>query len=98
MMYLLKPHSFYLEQFGELHPATQRQLGTKLEYLKKHPFRNKKIKGIPLNLFRIQFEDDHKQKRLIYLVDPPFVKLLFILNRSNDYKDLRKYLKKLGCL
>ena len=53
-----------------------------------------RIKGHDLFLFRIRFEDKKKEKRIIYLVDKPYVKLLCILDRSNDYKDLRDFLKR----
>jgi len=49
-----------------------------------------------LFLFRIRFEDNHEGKRVIYLVHKPYVDILFILDRDNEYKDLRKYLKKVG--
>jgi hypothetical protein len=70
----------------------------KLKLAKINPYRYKRIHGYKLFLFRIRFEDERKEKRVVYLVDKPFVKVLCILDRENEYKDLKKYLKKLGYL
>lgn len=98
MEYELKPSHFFLEQIEELSSNARSILENRLMLVKVNPFRNKRIEGYNLFLFRIRFEDNHREKRVIYLVDKPYVKLLCILDRGNDYKDLRKYLKLLGCL
>jgi hypothetical protein len=64
--------------------------------LKINPFRFKKIEGYSLFLFRIRFEDNQKEKRVIYLVDKPEVKILCIIDRDSGYKKLRKFLKSHG--
>ena len=64
--------------------------------LKINPFRFKRIEGYSLFLFRIRFEDNRKEKRVIYLVDKPNVNVLFILDRDKEYNDLDKYLRKQG--
>jgi mRNA-degrading endonuclease RelE of RelBE toxin-antitoxin system len=96
MEYELKPSNLFLEQIDALSEDARRILENKLVLIKINPFRNKRIQGYDLFLFRIRFEDQHKEKRVIYLVDKPHVKILCILDRDNDYKDLRKYLKTLG--
>ncbi|MFH0874485.1 MAG: hypothetical protein V1859_00980 [archaeon] len=96
MEYTLKPTQFFLEQLDELSSKAKGILKEKLLMLKENPFRFKRIQGFNLFLFRIRFEDSRKEKRVIYLVDKPDVKILCILDRDNDYKDLKKYLKKLG--
>ncbi|MBU0461500.1 MAG: hypothetical protein KJ574_02845 [Nanoarchaeota archaeon] len=95
MQFILKPTHFFLEQLDELNPKAATLLEEKLRLLKDNPFRNKRIQGHNLFLFRIRFEDEHREKRLIYLVDKPYVKILCILDRNKEYKDLKKYLKKL---
>lgn len=95
-MYNLLPSEFFLEQLDELTDKSKRIIEEKLLLIKENPYRHKRIQGYNLFLFRIRFEDNHKEMRLIYLVDKPDVKLLCILNRDNDYKDLKKYLTKLG--
>ena len=98
MEYIIKPSEFFLQQVDELSDKAAMILEDKLKLIKINPFRNKRIHGYSLFLFRIRFEDSHKEKRVIYLVDKPFVKMLCIINRDNEYNDLKKYLKKLGYL
>ncbi|MBU0758196.1 MAG: hypothetical protein KKF44_09065 [Nanoarchaeota archaeon] len=98
MAYVLKPAHFFLEQLDGLSNKAKDILKEKLLMLKENPFRFKRIHGFNLFLFRIRFEDSRKEKRVVYLVDKPFVKVLCILDRDNEYKDLKKYLKKLGLL
>lgn len=96
MDYELIPSEFFLEQLDSLSDETIKLIEEKIRFLKISPYRNKRIHYKNLFLFRIRFKDDSKEKRVIYLVDKPKVKLLCILNRSKDYKELKKYLKKLG--
>ena len=94
MDFILKPSEFFLEQLDELSDKAKRILEEKMLLLKANPFRYKRIQGYGLFLFRIRFEDNQKEKRVIYLVDKPYVKILCILDRDKEYKDLRKYLEK----
>ena len=96
MEYILKPSLFFLEQVDELSDKAASIVDDKLKLLKINPFRFKRIEGHDLFLFRIRFEDNNKEKRIIYLVNKPNVEIICILDRDKDYKDLRKYLKKLG--
>lgn len=96
MNFILKPTQFFLEQLGQLSDKAARIVDNKLRLLKIDPFRNKRIHGYNLFLFRIRFEDNRREKRVIYLVDKPEVKILCILDRDKEYKDLKNYLKKFG--
>ena len=96
MEYVLKPTKFFLEQLDELSDKAIRIVENKLRSLKENPFRHKRIHSYNLFLFRIRFEDNRKEKRVVYLVDKPEVKILCILDRDKEYKDLKKYLKKLS--
>ena len=96
MNYTLVPTEFFLNQINELSNEAKYIIEKRLELVKVNPFRNKKIKGYGLFLFRIRFEDNKKEKRIIYLVDKPKVYVLCILDRDKEYKDLKKYLKSLG--
>ena len=96
MEYELKPSSFFLQQIDELSDEAKRVVENRLRLVKVNPFRNKRIHGYELFLFRIRFEEQQKEKRIIYLVDKPYVKLICILDRDKEYKDLKKYLKNLG--
>lgn len=97
-MFELKPTDFFLEQVDELSDEAAWLVEEKLKLVKINPFRYKRVEGYNLFLFRIRFEDRRKEKRVIYLVDKPLVKILCILDRDKEYKDLAKYLKKLGYL
>jgi hypothetical protein len=96
--YVLKPSQFFLQQIEELNDEAAKLVEEKIKLLKINPFRNKRIHGYNLFLFRIRFEDNRKEKRVIYLVDKPEVKVICILDRSSGYKKLRKYLKQLDHL
>jgi len=98
MEYEFKPSHFFLQQAEELSDEAARIVKDRLRLVKINPFRNKKIEGYDLFLFRIRFGDNKREKRVIYLVDKPYVKLICILDRDDDYKDLRKYLKSLSYL
>tara|TARA_Y100000034_G_C6900971_1_gene416710 strand:+ start:934 stop:1230 length:297 start_codon:yes stop_codon:yes gene_type:complete len=96
MEYTLKPSNFFLKQLDEISDEAKRLIEDKLNLIKINPYRYKRIQGYGLFLFRIRFEDNRKEKRVVYLVDKPFVKILCILERDKEYKDLKRYLKKLG--
>ena len=91
MDYILKPSQFFLEQVDELSDKAAVIIEDKLRLLKINPFRFKRIEGYDLFLFRIRFENNRKEKRVIYLVDKPNVEILCILDRDKEYNDLKKY-------
>ena len=94
MEYEIIPTKFFLEQLDDISDEAAKLIEEKLLLAKINPFRFKKIEGYKLFLFRIRFEDDRKEKRVVYLVDKPQVKVLCILDRSSEYKQLRKFLKR----
>lgn len=96
MEYEIIPSEFFLEQLDELSNDALKLIEEKLLLLKFNPYRFKRIEGYKLFLFRIRFEDKRKEKRIIYLVDKPKVKVLCILDRSGEYKQLRNFLKRHG--
>jgi len=98
MEYILKPSKFFLQQIDELTDEASKLIAKKLRLAKINPYRFKRIHGYRLFLFRIRFEDERKEKRVVYLVDKPTIKVLCILDREKEYKDLKGYLKKLGHL
>ena len=98
MEYEVIPSNFFLEQINELSDEAVKLIEEKLLLTKVNPYRFKRIKGYKLFLFRIRFEDNRKEKRVVYLVDKPKVKVLCILDRSSEYKQLRKFLKGHGYL
>jgi mRNA-degrading endonuclease RelE of RelBE toxin-antitoxin system len=99
MKYSLKPTRFFLEQVENLSEKGKKILKDKLRLVKENPSRNKRIVGPgDLFLFRIRFTDQNTEMRAIYLLDSPEIILICLLDRGNEYKDLKKYLKKLGYL
>ncbi|MFH2028427.1 MAG: hypothetical protein ABIJ08_04775 [Nanoarchaeota archaeon] len=98
MEYGLIPSQFFLEQIDGLSDEAAKLIEDKLCLAKINPYRFKRIEGYRLFLFRIRFEDDKKEKRVIYLVDKPKVKILCILDRGGEYKQLRKSLKRYNYL
>ena len=95
MKYTLKPSWFFLRQLDDIEDKTLKIIQDKLNLVKRNPYRYKRIYGYNLLLFRIRFEDKRKEKRVIYLVKKPFVKIICILDRNKEYKDLKKYLRRL---
>jgi len=98
MEYEIIPSKFFLEQIDELSNEAAKLIEAKLHLVKINPYRFKRIKGYKLFLCRIRFEDERKEKRVIYLVDKPKVKVLCILDRDSEYNQLRKFLKRHGYL
>jgi len=96
MNYILRPTFLFLEQIEELSNKSKQRVKNQIELLKINPFRNKRILGYNLFLFRIRFSDQKKEKRVIYLLDGNQIKILCILDRDKNYSDLKKYLNKLG--
>ena len=96
MEYILESSELFLKQIKDLSDNGLKIVKDKIKLLKQNPYRNKRIYGYKLFLFRVRFEDSKKEKRVIYLVNKPYVKLICILDRNKDYKDLSKYLKKWG--
>ena len=98
MNYELIPTNFFLKQLDELSFKPKQLIKEKLELIKINPARNKRIYGYNLFLFRIRFQDYSKEKRIIYLLEKNIVKILCILDRDKNYKDLKRYLKQLKYL
>jgi len=96
MSFILKPTHLFLEQLENLSFKAKQKLKEKLELIKEDPARNKRILGYNLFLFRIRISDKGKELRVIYLIDKKEIKVLCILDRKKNYKDLEKYLKKVG--
>lgn len=63
MEYELKPSDFFLQQIDELSDEAKKTVEDKLKLVKINPFRNKRIHGYNLFLFRVRFEDQRREKR-----------------------------------
>jgi len=98
MNYNLIPTLLFLKQLDDLSYKSKQILKEKLKLLKINPIRNKRIFGYNLFLFRIRLSDSKKEKRVIYLLNKKEIKILCILDRYKNYKDLKKYLRKLDII
>jgi len=97
MNYKIIPSLVFLKQTKKLNNICLEQIENKFKLVKINPYRNKRIKFANLMLFRIRIKNQNKEKRIIYWVkENNVVDILFILNRDKNYKDLKKYLKRLG--
>ena len=94
MKYNIEAFEYFKKQLISFDFKTKQIIKRKISLLETNPYHFKRIKGFQLDLFRIRVKD----KRVIYVVDNFTVKILFILDRKYDYKDLPKYLRKLGYL
>ena len=74
MEYTIKPSHFFLKQLDGVSDKAAKIIKEKLELIKINPYSYKRISGYDLFLFRIRFKDVNKEKRVVYLVDKPFVK------------------------
>lgn len=92
--FVLKPSKLFLKQLKILSDKSKLILEKKLLLAKENPFRNKRIKGYSLFLFRVRFEDGRKEKRVIYFIQKNKILIVCILDRDKNYSDLKKYLTK----
>jgi len=93
-MYEIKISDMCLAQIKELDQKAKDLIHSKLKQLESNPFHFKRLIGFKKPLFRVRFKSKNLEKRLIFLVDGGFVKLICILDRKHDYKDLPKHLEK----
>lgn len=96
--YVLEPTELFLEQVDELSHESAKLLEEKLCLAKLNPQRNKRLVGYGLFIFRIRFKDRNREKRCVYFLRGNSIIVCCILDRCNDYKDLRKILIRLGFL
>ena len=94
----LQPTNFFLKQLEKSSFKTKQLIKAKLLLAKQNPTRYKRIKGYKLYLFRIRLSDNSKEIRIVYVLEKDTIKILCILDRRNEYKDLKHYLKILGYL
>ena len=98
MAFEVIPSKIFLEQLDDLSDSAIKLIDNKIKILEENPFHYKRIVGYNLFIFRIRFEDQKKEKRLIYLVEKGKVIILCILDRDKEYKDLENYLRRLNLL
>lgn len=93
--YEVKPSIFFLKQLEELNIKTIKLIYDKLKLLEINPKRNTSLNYEKYNLLRIRLTSTNKEIRIVYIIKSSIVKILFILDRSKNYKDLEKLIKKM---
>jgi mRNA-degrading endonuclease RelE of RelBE toxin-antitoxin system len=92
--YKILPSDFFISQLENLNLKLVTLIYDKLKLLETNPKRNKKLFHKKYNLLRIRLSGINKEIRIVYTIKNIEVRILFILDRENDYKDLERYLKK----
>lgn len=96
MKYKLTALKYFQKQIEKLDKQSRRLIHEKIQLIKKNPYRYKKIHSKNYSkVFRIRFNIQNKETRLIYAIIKPNIILVCLLDRKKDYKDLEKYLKQL---
>ena len=76
-------------QFNLLSKKTKKILKEKIRLTLSNPGRNKKIKGVEFNFFRIRFKEKRKEKRALYYIKGEKIKFKRIIDRKKNYKELK---------
>ncbi|MCD4759858.1 type II toxin-antitoxin system RelE/ParE family toxin [archaeon] len=96
MSYTVRSLGVFKKQIEKLDKNSRKLIQEKIRLLKENPYRYKKIHSkIHSRVFRIRFNLQGKEMRLIYVVIEPNVVLVCLLNRKKDYKGLENHLKRL---
>ena len=96
MNFKIIPSNNFNKQLKKLSFNSRKMIYDKIQLVKQNPYRYKKIHSNKFSrVFRIRFNLDKQETRLIYVVLEPNIILVCLLDRSKDYKDLEKYLKKI---
>jgi len=96
MNYEIKSLNFFKKQIEKLDSKSREIIYNKLQLIKQNPYRFKKIHSKRYSrVFRVRFNINKKEIRLIYVVINPNIILVCLLDRKKDYNDLEKYLDKI---
>jgi mRNA-degrading endonuclease RelE of RelBE toxin-antitoxin system len=87
----------FSDQIKKLDKKTKHLVYEKIQLIKSNPYCYKRIHSKSYSkVFRIRLSIKFKETRLIYAIIEPNIILVCLLDRKKDYKDLEKYLKKIG--
>lgn len=94
MSFTIIASEFFVSQVKKLPKQTRTAIHDKVTLIKENPFRHKKLHSKHFSrVFRVRINSNNQETRLIYVVLKPNILLACLLDRSNEYKDLEKYLK-----
>ncbi len=86
----------FQQQFNKLPEKYKKQIKNKVELVEQNPFRFKALHSkLYSKVFRVRLNIEGKNTRLVYVVLGSKIILVCLLDRSDDYIDLEKYLSKL---
>ena len=87
--------SDFNKQISKLDSKSKKIIYDKIQLIKQNPYRFKRIHSKKYSrIFRVRFNINKKETRLIYVVINPNIILVCLLDRKKDYNDLEKSLKK----
>ena len=96
MSYKIKSLLFFKSQVEQLDKQARKIIYDKINLIKQNPYRYKRIHSRKYSrVFRVRFNINRKETRLIYVIIDPDIILVCLLDRKKDYKDLEKYLNKI---
>ncbi len=96
MIHQLKSLEEFKKQFDKLNKKSKRIVYDKIQLIKQNSYRYKRLNTKYISkLFRVRLNIQSKETRLIYVIIEPNIILICFLDRKKDYKDWKKYLKKI---
>ena len=97
MNFKIIPSNQFNNHIKQLDKKSKRIIHDKIRLIKENPYRYKIIRSKKYSkVFRIRFSIDNRETRLIYVILEPNIILVCLLDRKHDYKDLEKYLSRIG--
>lgn len=97
MKFEIKALRFFQDQIEELDEKSRRIIRDKIQLVKQNPYRYKRVHSKKYSrVFRVRFSIGGREVRMIYVLVDSKIILVCLLDRKRDYKDLEKYLDKLG--
>ncbi|MBI4044926.1 MAG: type II toxin-antitoxin system RelE/ParE family toxin [Candidatus Diapherotrites archaeon] len=96
MTFSVKLSPVIVEQLNNLDEKSKKNIWEKIKLIEENPFHFKKIHSkLFRKVFRVRLNLQGKEMRLIYVVIEPNIIVACLLERSKNYRDLEKYLKKI---
>lgn len=96
MIYEIVASRTFLKQIENLSPKYKRLIDNKIDLIKQNPFRFKAIYSrLYSRVFRVRLNIEGSETRLIYVVLGSKVIIACLLDRTDEYRDLEKYLERI---
>ena len=96
MTYEIVASRTFIKQIENLPSEYKEQIDKKIDLIKQNPFRFKTIHaGRYSRVFRVRLNIEGKETRLIYVVLGSKIIIACLLNRTDEYRDLEKYLERI---